>query len=135
MSESVQKPVPTPTPESLPFYEGAKLGRLMIQRCGACGVHRFVARARCAECGSDRAEWVQASGRARLVSWAYVHQKYHPAFLAETPYPIATVELEEGPRLVSALVQLGSVTLQAGLPLRVVFDSAGEWKIPKFRPA
>lgn len=135
MSESVQKPVPTPTPESLPFYEGAKQGRLMIQRCGECGAHRFVARSRCAECGSGRAEWVQASGRATLVSWAYVHQKYHPAFLAETPYPIATVELKEGPRLVSALVQLGGVKLRAGLPLEVVFDDAGEWKIPKFRPA
>ena len=135
MAEAPQKPVPTPTPDSQPFYDGAKQGRLMIQRCGQCGVSRFVARSHCAECGSAQSSWVQASGRATLVSWAHVHQKYHPAFLAETPYPIATVELEEGPRLVSDLVDLGGTTLRAGLPLRVVFDDAGEWKIPKFRPA
>ena len=135
MPDPVQKPVPTPSPDSQPFYDGAKRGVLMVQRCGQCGVCRFVARTHCAECGSPDFAWVQASGRATLVSWAHVHQKYHPAFLAETPYPIATVQLEEGPRMVSDLVQLGGVKLRAGLPLQVVFDDAGEWKIPKFRPA
>ena len=135
MAETVQKPIPTPSPDSMPFYEGAKQGRLMIQRCGKCGVSRFVARSYCAECGSPQFSWVQASGRAKLLTWAHVHQKYHPAFLAETPYPIATVELDEGPRLVSDLVQLGGATLRAGMALQVVFDDAGEWKIPKFKPA
>jgi len=135
MTETIRKPVPTPSPDSQPFYDGAKLGHLMVQRCGQCGVSRFVARTYCAECGSAKSAWGRASGRATLVSWAHVHQKYHPAFLAETPYPIATVELEEGPRLVSDLVELGDTALRAGLPLQVVFDDAGEWKIPKFKPA
>jgi uncharacterized OB-fold protein len=135
MTEPVQKPVPTPSPDAQPFYDGAKQGQLMIQRCGRCGVTRFVARTHCAECGSAEFIWVRASGRATLISWAHVHQKYHPAFLAETPYPIATVELEEGPRMVSNLVQVGKTNLRAGLPLEVVFEDAGDWRIPKFRPA
>lgn len=135
MPDPAQKPVPTPTPDSQPFYDAAKQGRLVIQRCAKCGVSRFVARTYCAECGSGDSDWVPASGRATLISWAHVHQKYHPAFLAETPYPIATVELEEGPRLVTDLVGVSGVTLRAGLPLRVEFADAGEWKIPKFRPA
>jgi uncharacterized OB-fold protein len=129
-----EKPVPTPSGDSLEFFEGAKQGRLMIQRCAACSKHRFVARQRCDACGSPKSAWVQASGRATLVSFARVHQKFHPAFAAETPYPIATVELEEGPRLVTGLVGLEGRTLKAGLPLTVVFEAAGEWKIPKFKP-
>jgi len=130
------KPVPAPSPDSMEFFAGAKEGRLMIQRCMECGKHRFVARRRCDGCGSPRSKWVQASGRASLVSFARVHQKFHPAFAAETPYSIATVELEEGPRLLTALVGVSGKSLKAGMPLQVVFEPAGpEWKIPKFKPA
>lgn len=131
-----QKPVPAPTADSRAFFEGAKHGRLMVQRCGDCGKHRFIARRRCDGCGSSRSDWVQASGKATLISYARVHQKYHPAFAAETPYPIATVELEEGPRLLTGLVGVEGKTLKAGMALQVVFEPAGpEWKIPQFRPA
>jgi uncharacterized OB-fold protein len=132
----IDKPVPTPPADALEFFEGAKHGRLMVQRCADCGRHRFIARRRCEACGSSRSAWVQASGRATLISYARVHQKFHPAFAAETPYPIATVELEEGPRLLTGLVGVEGKTLKAGMPLQVVFEAAGpEWKIPKFRPA
>ena len=132
----IEKPVPTPSADSLPFFEGAKEGRLMLQRCGACGKHRFVARRRCDACGSPESAWVQATGNATLVSFARVHQKFHPAFAAETPYPIATVELAEGPRLLAGLVGVEGKPLKAGMALRVEFVAAGpEWKIPKFRPA
>jgi hypothetical protein len=136
MSAAVpEKPVPTPSADSLEFFEGAKQGRLLVQRCGDCGRCRFVARRRCDACGSPRSAWAQASGKATLISYARVHQKFHPAFAAETPYPIATVELEEGPRLLTGLVGTEGRTLKAGMPLRVVFESAGpEWKIPKFMP-
>ncbi|MFI5400195.1 MAG: Zn-ribbon domain-containing OB-fold protein [SAR324 cluster bacterium] len=132
----IDKPVPTPSADSLEFFEGAKHGRLMVQRCADCGKHRFIARRRCDACGSARSAWVQASGRATLISYARVHQKFHPAFAAETPYPIATVELEEGPRLFTGLVGTEGKALRAGMPLHVVFEPAGpDWKIPKFRPA
>ena len=135
-ADRVEKPLPVPTVESREFFRGAKDGRLMVQRCSDCGKHRIIARRRCDGCGSARSAWVQASGRATLISYARVHQKYHPAFAAETPYPIATVELEEGPRLLTGLVGVEGKTLKAGMPLRVVFEPAGpEWKIPKFRPA
>jgi uncharacterized protein len=136
VSAPVQKPVPVPSSDSLEFFEGAKQGRLMLQRCGGCSKLRFVAKRRCDTCGSPESAWIQASGRATLVSFARVHQKFHPAFAAETPYPIATVELEEGPRLLTGLVGVQSILLKAGMPLVVVFEAAGpEWKIPKFKPA
>jgi uncharacterized OB-fold protein len=132
----IAKPVPTPSADSLEFFEGAKQGRLLVQRCADCGRCRFVARRRCDACGSPRSAWVEASGKATLISFARVHQKFHPAFAAETPYPIATVELEEGPRLLTGLVGIEGKTLKAGMALRVVFEPAGpEWKIPKFTPA
>jgi uncharacterized OB-fold protein len=65
-----------------------------------------------------------------------MHQRYHPAFYDELPYLLAVVELEEGPRLLTRLVQADGAALRAGLPLRVVFEEAGEGIVlPKFTPA
>ncbi len=133
---AIEKPIPVVTPDSKEFFEGAQRGQLVLQRCGECGLFRFVARRYCPECGSPRSTWQQVSGRATLVSFVRVHQKSHPAFVPEIPYPVAWVELEEGPRLLTGLVDVAGVTLKAGLPLRVRFVPAGpDLMIPKFAPA
>ena len=134
------KPKPIPDAASQRFFDGAKEGRLMIQRCTDCGASRFVARTRCDMCRSLNHEWIAASGKATIVSFAVMHQRYHPGFYDELPYPLAVVELEEGPRLISSLVNVGGVTLKAGLALKPVFETvyeeAGEVIVlPKFTPA
>ena len=135
MSDPVTKPIPAPDAASAEFFAGAARGKLVVQRCKECGVWRFQARVRCDACRSAEAEWAETSGRAVLVSHARVHQKYHPAFEAELPYNIAVVELAEGPRMLTNLVDIEGVALKAGLELEVTFAEAGEgvW-IPKFRP-
>jgi uncharacterized OB-fold protein len=130
------KPLPRPDAASEPFFAGARRGELMLQRCSDCGACRLNALSRCDACRSPRFAWERASGRARLVSWAVMHQRYHPAFYDELPYLLAVVELEEGPRLLTRLADAEPGALRAGLPLRVVFEEVGEGIVlPKFAPA
>ena len=135
MTEPPAKPIPTPDSASREFFEGAARGKLVLQLCGDCGAWRFQARVRCDGCGSRNASWAEASGGAKLITHAKVHQNYHPAFEAELPYNLAVVELDEGPRLLTNLVDIEGVDLRAGLPLRAIFHELGQgvW-IPKFRP-
>ncbi len=136
MSEKVEKPLPVPNSDTKELFAGAKRGELMIQRCGQCGESRFVARQRCDACGSSESAWVAASGRGTLVSFAAVHQKYHPGFFDEIPYLIATVELEEGPRITTNIVELDGAEPKGGMALEVIFDNrSDEITIPVFRPA
>jgi uncharacterized OB-fold protein len=129
------KPLPQMTPEMRPFWEAARRHELVVQRCRACGGHRFPARDICSRCLSREAEWVPVSGRGTIFSYAIMHQVYHPGFAGEVPYAVVVVELEEGARLVSNLVgcPVGDVT--PGMPVEAVFeDVTPEVTLPKFRP-
>jgi uncharacterized OB-fold protein len=75
------------------------------------------------------------SGRGAVFSFAVMHQAVHPGFAAEVPYPIVVVELEEGVRLLSNLVDCPLAEVRIGLPVEVVFeDVTAEVTLPKFRP-
>ena len=130
-----QKPVPIPDEASQPFYDGAREHRLMIQRCATCGVVMWPAKSRCDNCMQPTVNWVQASGKAALYSFALMHQVYHPGFASEVPYIIAQVDLEEGLRILTNLVGCSSSDLQIGMPLEVTFEAiTDEVTLPKFRP-
>jgi hypothetical protein len=134
-AEAYKKPLPIPNDDTQVLFDGLREGRLMIQRCKNCGEYRFVARQRCDLCGSAESEWKAAAGRGKVISYAYVHQKYHPGFADELPYNIATVELEEGPRLTTNLVQLGDRKPYGGMPVEVVFEKlTDEISLHKFKP-
>ena len=129
-------PIPAPDEASQPFFDGAAAGKLMLMRCVACGTHRYPSRDRCDVCWSTETEWVEASGRARLHSWVIFHQVYHPGFADRVPYNVALVELDEGPRITTNVVDCEQRQLRAGMPLTVTFESVGDGvALPKFRPA
>lgn len=130
------KPVPKPTPETQPYWDGAAAGQLRIQRCAACTRHFFYPRMVCPHCGSPTVEWVAASGRATLYSYVINHRPV-PGFEADAPYPIAVVELAEGPRMMTTLVDVEPTpeALQLDMPLEVTFQQRGETALPVFRPA
>ena len=132
---AVPKPVPEATPELRLFFEAARRGELVVQRCGGCGRHRFPPRPICSECLGRDAEWVRVSGRGTIFSYNVMHQVYHPGFAAEVPYPVVQVELEEGARIVSNLVDCPRDRIEIGLPVEVVFARiTDEITLPKFRP-
>lgn len=131
-----KKPVPKPTPETQPYWEGAQRGELRVQRCRECGRHYFYPRPFCPACGSSNVEWVVASGRARLHSYVINHRPA-PGFEDEAPYAIAVVELEEGPRMMSNVVGVENTpeALVLDMELEVTFEDRDGRRIPQFRPA
>jgi len=92
-------PLPTPTPESAPYWEGLREGRLLLQKCSSCGKLRHYPRPVCDACFSMQCEWVQASGRGTIHSWTRTHHAFLPVFKQDAPYLLVTVDLEEGPRM------------------------------------
>jgi uncharacterized protein len=133
--DAPRKPVPQPDDLSRPFFEGARRGELMIQRCADCRAHLAPGSRACTECLGERLDWVRASGLATLFTFAVMHQRYHPAFADDLPYNIAVVELAEGPRLNTTITGIANDGLQVGMPLIVTFEDVGEGvTLPKFRP-
>lgn len=131
----IDKPLPMPTEESAPFWEGTRVGELRAQRCGDCGHLRWPPAVICPICLSGRHEWVRLSGRGRVFSWIVVHKSQHPAFWGD-PFNVAIVELDEGPRLHTNLVDVDPAAIRIGLPVEVVFDPQNdEISLPRFKPA
>jgi hypothetical protein len=118
-----------------PWLDAARRHELVVQRCAGCGALRFPARSICSRCLSRDATWVPTSGRGTVFSFAVMHQAMHPGFAAEVPYAVVVVELEEGPRVLSNLVDCPPAEVRIGLPVEVVFEAVTpEVTLPKFRP-
>jgi hypothetical protein len=130
-------PLPVPTPETRPFWEGARRHELHVQRCRTCTQHFFFPRGACPHCLSADLEWRRVSGRGTLHTFTVVHRGAR-GFPLPAPYILAVVELEEGPRLMTNLVGVepDPERLDLGMPVEVVFeDVTPEVTLPRFRPA
>ena len=130
------KPVPVPDPDSAPFWEGCRNGRLLIQHCRDCGHNQFPPGNVCSACGAGAIEWIEASGRGRVFSWiVVVHPVPKPVYAGDVPYVVALVELEEGVRMPTNIVGCDSADIVADMPVRVLFDHVSEDVVlPRFRP-
>ena len=121
-------PAPPLTPESAPFQDAAAEGRFMLRRCTACGRAHWYPRAVCPFCFGETA-WEQASGRGTVYSWSVMRR-------ADPPFSIAYVTLEEGPTMMTSLVDCDLDALRIGMAVEVVFKPAeGGAAVPCFRPA
>ena len=130
-------PLPVPTPETRRYWEAARRHQLELPRCRRCGHPFFYPRASCPRCLSGDLEWVAASGRGTLHTFTVVYRGAR-AFPLGTPYVIAIVELAEGPRLMTNLVDVepDPARLRIGMPVEVVFaDVSADVALPRFRPA
>lgn len=134
--EPPQRPQPQPTPVSAGYWEGARAGRLTLQRCGSCGLVRHYPRPVCSRCHSLDVEWIEASGRGVVHSWTVAHYAYHPAFKGDVPYVLLTVDLAEGVRALGRVEGLAPEDLRLGLPVRVrMVETANGYALPTFEPA
>jgi hypothetical protein len=135
-SSAYQKPLPVLDEASQPFFAGAREQRLMIQRCSICGAVMWPVKTHCTDCLSTEVAWVQASGRATLYSFVLMHQIYHPGFASEAPYNIAEVDLAEGLRVITNIIDCPNDQLRIGMPLEASFEAiTDEITLPKFKPA
>jgi uncharacterized OB-fold protein len=129
--------LPEATPETREFWEGAKRGELRIQRCLDCARAYFYPRPFCPRCASRNVEWFTASGRGKLYSYVIAHRGAR-GFEDWSPYVIAVVELEEGPRMMSNIIEVDPAPehLPVDLPLEVTWEQqSDEITLPLFRPS
>jgi uncharacterized protein len=138
MAADYTKPLPRPLNPGLtrPFWEAAKRHELVMPRCTTCDHLFFYPRSECPRCFSTTLEWVRVSGRGRLHSFTIVYQPANAAFRDSAPYVYAVVQLDEGPRLVSNVVQCDPEAVRVDMPLVAIFDDVTpEWTLVKFKPA
>ena len=129
------KPIPTPTRDTQPYWDGLAEGRLLIQRCGACGKLRHYPRPMCDSCHSMEVAWQEASGRGTIHSWTVTHHPFNIGFKRELPYALATVDLAEGVRLQAQLRDIAHERIAIGLPVEIRFERVKEdLTLPYFVP-
>lgn len=118
------------------FYAWCARGELRLRRCNACEQWCHVPRVICPACGSRDWSWQPVRGSGRVYTWTVVHRAMHPAFAADVPYAVVVVALDEGPRIVSRLVDCPPEELAMDMPVEVVFERSaalGERVLPRFR--
>ncbi len=131
---SIPKPLPELEGFAKEFYEGCQRGELLFQCCGGCGSWRHVPRELCAQCGSWDWEWKASSGRGRVFTWTVVTRPLHPAFTEDVPLAAVVVELEEGVRLLTHVVDCPPDELEMEMPVEVAFEAVTPGvMLPKFR--
>lgn len=125
---------PSMTADSQFFWDGVKDGRLLIQRCAACGVLRHPPRPMCPYCHSLTWDTLESSGKGTVYSFVMPRHPQLPFF--DDDYIVALIELEEGTRLVSNVVDVAPEDTQIGMAVVVRFDEfEGGVVLPVFTPA
>lgn len=129
-----KRPMPGISDDTRFFWEGARAGKLLIQRCKGCGTLRHPPGPVCPSCHSFEWDTVEASGRGTVYSFVVMHYPEVAPF--DHPNPIVLVELEEGTRLISQLVGVKPGDVKIGQAVQVEFNSFndGELVLPQFRP-
>ena len=135
----LERPLPHPiTPEAKPFWDGLREQKLLLPKCGACGHVFFYPRAVCPRCQARDIGWIQASGRGKLHAFEIGYQAFSKAWKVKPPWVLAMVELAEGPRMMTNLVNVepDPKVIKCDMPVRVVFSKlTDEITLPLFEPA
>jgi len=125
-------PQPQITSVNQTYWDSLKAGDLMFQQC-ACGHRWLPARTECPSCLARDWQWKKATGDARLVTWVVYHHAYHPSVADRLPYTVAVVELAEGPRLVTNIVEQDHPEpLRVDMPLALRIEVEGDTSLPRF---
>ncbi|SEN04387.1 hypothetical protein SAMN05192533_108148 [Mesobacillus persicus] len=106
--------------------------QLHVQKCKNCGTYSHPPRPICHHCRQYQLEWVPMSGKGTVYSYVIYHRSVHPGF--EVPYEVVLVELEEGVRIISNMVDCEPDEVYIGMPVEVVVDQVFEdIALPKFK--
>ncbi len=116
------RPLPTPTPTSAPFWDALKDGVVKLQRCNDCDAWVFYPRNRCPQCLADALTWHTVSGLGTLYTFTIARQPTSPHFAGEVPQRLGVVELDEGVRLTTTLVNVAEQDIRIGMRVKPYFD-------------
>ena len=129
-----KKQLPDITSVDKPFWDAAKKHELVAYQCLNCGTF-YSQVTDCVACDNPRMEWVKVSGKGEVYTFGIYHQLYHPAWKEEIPYNVSWIKLDEGPLIMSNVVECKNEDLYVGMPVEVVFDDVTEEvTLPKFKP-
>ena len=130
------RPVPRVDEESRPFWEACARHELYVQKCQTCGTAFYYPRAFCPEDLSPDFEWLRCSGKGTVYTFTITRQNQSSGFRNKVPYVMAYVELEEGVRMLTNIVDCDPESVTIGMSVEVTFeDVTPEVSVPLFRPA
>ncbi|GIK48803.1 MAG: Zn-ribbon domain-containing OB-fold protein [Hyphomonadaceae bacterium] len=130
------KPEPVVAPWARPFWDAAAKGQLALQQCEDCSKFIFYPRVACPHCASERIAWRTASGRGTVYSYTVVENNAPSAFIADMPFVVAVIRLEEGVQMLSNIVGCDPDKLRCDMEVVVTFERLNDnFVLPKFRPA
>lgn len=118
-------PVPYVSPETEPFWTGAKAGKLVLPHCNACSYVIWYPKVYCGACGSLDVAWREASGLGTIYSYTQVHRGEGPYRETES-FVLGLVDLDEGPRILTNIIDTDPARIEIGQRVRAVFHDAGE---------
>lgn len=124
-----------PEPDTEPFWDATKDGKLTYQVCDDCNGIVWHPRRHCTHCTSLNLSWKESKGEGTVYTYSIVRQNYHPAFRERIPYVIAWVDLDEGFRMLSNIVDVAPEEVAIGQRVRVRWLEADGLALPAFRPA
>jgi uncharacterized protein len=135
MNQDYQKPIPVMQPWTKAFWEATKKHKLLIQFCNDCQSKIFYPRKFCPECWSGNLDWIEAKGKGKVYSFTITRDMVEPKFMPDLPYVLAMVNLEEGIRMMTRIVECDPEKVEMGMDVEVVFeDISEECSLPMFRP-
>jgi uncharacterized OB-fold protein len=128
-------PQPREDADNAAFLTSWRSGRVLLQRCDACGTIFFYPRPVCPQCWSEQLSGRESTGRGRIVSFSLVHRPNDPAFNDEVPIVLAEVALDEGATMLARIVDCDPAAVASGLQVEVPPDAAVRgYPLPVFRP-
>ena len=119
--------------DSNPYWEGARQGRLLFQKCKGCGSVQFPPRHHCAACWEADLDWSESSGAGVVESFTIVHRAPLAEFRDRVPYVVASVIVEEGPRMLTNIVGEGALEVRVGARVKASFVTGADGEtLPQF---
>jgi uncharacterized OB-fold protein len=133
----VEQPwIPEPTEDTRPFFDGAREGKLRLQVCDDCGTWMFPLATICCECGGMHLSWRDASGHGTLYAHARLQRAYHPRHKDRLPLVLAQVDIAEGLRLMTNLIDADPAEVITGAAVELAFEHFDDGGVlPVFRLA
>lgn len=136
MNEIVTRPCPDSRGAGKKYWSSGRNATLSIPLCTTCNKAHWYPRLYCPHCGANTLKWINCSGKGEIHTFTVVRQSAHRYFKSKVPYILAMVALEEGPLLMSNVIDCSVDEVAIGLPVKVTFEDAGDnLSIPLFKLA
>jgi uncharacterized OB-fold protein len=128
------KPTPVPNADTCPFWDACNEERLIVQTCESCGHIQFYPRALCVKCEGRDLDWRDTKPNGKVHTFTIVYRAPTPAFKAKAPYVLALIDLDDGFRMMTNIVNCEPESIAIDMPVRIVFEDRDGQRLPQAEP-